>query len=140
MKKTSPFNFQLPDLVEVQKKSYQWFWDKGLRELLDEFSPIRPWGNKELELRFLDYHLEEPKYNEIEAKTHNVSYEAPLYCRVKLTNSKTKEEKEQDIFLGDFPLMTQRGTFIVNAVERVVISQLIRSSGAFFTSQMSKGV
>ncbi len=139
MIKNTLFNFQLPDLVEVQKKSYQWFWDKGLRELLDEFSPIRPWGNKELELHFLDYHLEEPKYNEIEAKTHNVSYEAPLYCRVKLTNSKTKEEKDQDIFLGDFPLMTQRGTFIVNAVERVVISQLIRSSGVFFTSQMSKG-
>ncbi|MBL7053235.1 MAG: DNA-directed RNA polymerase subunit beta [Candidatus Portnoybacteria bacterium] len=139
MKKNSLFNFQLPDLVEVQKKSYQWFWDKGLRELLDEFSPIRPWGNKELELHFLDYHLEEPKYDEIEAKAHNVSYEAPLYCRVKLSNSKTKEEKEQDIFLGDFPLMTQRGTFIVNAVERVVISQLIRSPGVFFTSQMSKG-
>jgi len=139
MNKNSRFNFQLPDLVEVQKKSYQWFWEKGLRELLDEFSPICPWGNKELEFHFLDYHLEEPKYNEIEAKAHNVSYEAPLYCRVKLTNSKTKEEKEQDIFLGDFPLMTKRGTFVVNAVERVVISQLIRSSGVFFTSQMSKG-
>jgi DNA-directed RNA polymerase subunit beta len=132
-------NFELPDLIEVQKNSYQWFWKKGLRELFDEFSPISPWGNKDLELYFLDYRLEEPKYNEIEAKAHNVSYEASLYCRVKLVNKKTKEEKEQDIFLGDFPLMTQRGTFIVNAVERVVISQLIRSSGVFFTSQFSKG-
>jgi len=139
MTKNTQLNFELPDLIEVQKKSYQWFWEKGLRELLNEFSPISPWGNKDLELHFLDYHLEEPKYDEIEAKAHNVSYEAPLYCRVKLTNKKTKEAKEQDIFLGDFPLMTQRGTFIVNAVERVVISQLIRSSGVFFTSQMSKG-
>ncbi|MBU1563979.1 DNA-directed RNA polymerase subunit beta [Patescibacteria group bacterium] len=139
MTKNTQLNFELPDLIEVQKKSYQWFWEKGLRELLDEFSPISPWGNKDIELYFLDYHLEESKYNEIEAKAHNVSYEAPLYCRVKLANKKTKEAKEQDIFLGDFPLMTQRGTFIVNAVERVVISQLIRSSGVFFTSQMSKG-
>ena len=139
MTKNSPFKFELPDLIEVQKKSYKWFWEKGLRELLDEFSPIAPWGNKELEFHFLDYHLDEPKYNEIEAKAHNVSYEAPLYCRVKLVNNRTKEEKEQDVFLGDFPLMTQRGTFIVNAVERVVISQLIRSPGAFFTSQISKG-
>ncbi len=139
MTKKSYLNYELPDLIEIQKKSYQWFWEKGLRELLDEFSPISPWGNKDLELYFLDYHLEEPKYNEIEAKAHNISYEAPLYCRVKLVNDKTKEEKEQDIFLGDFPLMTQRGTFIVNAVERVVISQLIRSAGVFFTSQVSKG-
>jgi len=139
MVKNPLFNFELPDLIEIQKKSYQWFWEKGLRELFDEFSPVRPWGSKDIELHFLDYHLEEPKYNEIEAKTHNISYEAPLYCRVKLVNKKNKEEKEQDIFLGDFPLMTQRGTFIVNAVERVVISQLIRSSGVFFTSQISKG-
>jgi DNA-directed RNA polymerase subunit beta len=139
MIKNPHFNFELPDLIEIQKKSYQWFWEKGLRELFDEFSPVRPWGSKDLELYFLDYHLEEPKYDEIGAKAHNVSYEAPLYCRVKLVNNKTKEEKEQDIFFGDFPLMTQRGTFIVNAVERVVISQLIRSSGVFFTSRVFKG-
>jgi len=131
--------FQLPDLIEVQKNSYNWFWKKGLRNLLDEFSPIKDWGSSDLELHFLDYRLEEPKHNELEAKSRNVSYEAPLYCRVKLVNNKTKEEKEQDIFLGDFPLMTERGTFIVNAVERVVISQLIRSSGVFFTSKFSKG-
>ncbi len=131
--------FQLPDLIEIQKNSYNWFWKKGLRNLLDEFSPIKDWGSSDLELHFLDYHLEEPKHDELEAKSRNVSYEAPLYCRVKLVNNKTKEEKEQDIFLGDFPLMTHRGTFIVNAVERVVISQLIRSSGVFFTSKFSKG-
>jgi len=128
-------NFHLPDLVEIQKKSYQWFWEKGLRDLFDEISPIKDWSSKDFELYFSDYHLEDPKYNEIEAKAHNVSYEASLYCRVKLVNTKTKQIKEQDIFLGDFPLMTERGTFIVNAVERVVISQLIRSSGVSFTSR-----
>ena len=138
-------NFNLPDLIEVQKNSYNWFWEKGLRNLLDEFSPVKDWGDSGLELHFLDYHLEEPKYNELDAKTRNVSYEAPLYCRVKLVNNNPisggkKEEKEQDIFLGDFPLMTKRGTFVVNAVERVVISQLIRSSGVFFTSRFLKGV
>ncbi len=132
-------NFQLPDLVEIQKKSYQWFWEKGLRELFDEISPIRPWGGRDLELYFLDYRLEEPKYTETEAKARNVSFEAPLYCRVKLVNKKTNQSREQDIFLGDFPLMTQRGTFIVNAVERVVISQLIRSSGIFFIAQALRG-
>jgi len=132
-------NFQLPDLIEVQKNSYKWFWEKGLRELFDEISPIRGWGGKDLELYFLDYHLEEPKYDEIEARSRNLSYEAPLYCRVKLVDTKTKQEKEQDIFLGDFPLMTQRGTFIVNAIERVVISQLIRSSGVFFISKFLRG-
>jgi len=131
--------FELPNLIEVQKNSYKWFWEKGLKELFDEFSPIRDWSEEELELHFLDYRLEEPKYTEIEAKVRNVSYEAPLYCRVRLVNKKTKETKEQEVFLGDFPLMTERGTFIVNAVERVVISQLIRSSGAFFTSQFLRG-
>ena len=134
------FNFQIPDLVEVQRKSYQWFWEKGLRELFDEVSPIsEKWSNEGLELHFLDYRLEKPKYGEREAKQRNVSYEASLYCRVKLVNKKTKENKEQDIFFGDFPLMTERGTFIVNAVERVVISQLIRSPGVFFTSQFLRG-
>lgn len=139
MPKKIGYDFQLPDLIEIQKKSYQWFWKKGLRELFDEISPIKDWGGQGLELHFLDYHLDEPKYDEIEAKAHNVSYEAPLHCRVRLVNAKTQQEKEQDIFLGDFPLMTQRGTFVVNAVERVVISQLIRSSGVFFTSQFLRG-
>jgi len=79
--------FQLPDLIEIQKNSYNWFWKKGLRNLLDEFSPIKDWGSSDLELHFLDYHLEEPKHDELEAKSRNVSYEAPLYCRVKLVNN-----------------------------------------------------
>ena len=139
MSKKAHLGFHLPDLIEIQKKSYNWFWQKGLRELFDEISPIKDWGGQDLELYFLDYYLDEPKYSEDEAKAHNVSYEAPLHCRVKLVNKKTKENSEQDIFLGDFPLMTQRGTFVVNAVERVVISQLIRSSGVFFTCQFLRG-
>jgi DNA-directed RNA polymerase subunit beta len=136
---TRPAKFELPDLIEIQKKSYQWFWQKGLRELFDEISPIKDWSGQGLELYFSDYYLDEPKYDELEAKAHNVSYEAPLHCRVKLVNKKTKGVIEQDIFLGDFPLMTQRGTFMVNAVERVVISQLIRSSGVFFTGRFLRG-
>ncbi|MBU1136934.1 DNA-directed RNA polymerase subunit beta [Patescibacteria group bacterium] len=131
--------FEIPNLIEVQKNSYDWFWHRGLKELFDEFSPIRDWSEDNLELYFLDYRLEEPKYSEIEAKTRNVSYEAPLYCRIKLVNKKTNQAKEQEIFMGDFPLMTERGTFIVNAVERVVISQLIRSAGAFFVSRFLRG-
>jgi len=132
-------HFELPDLLEIQKKSYQWFWEKGLRELFDEISPVREWGGRNLELYFLDYRLDEPKYDETEAKAHNVSYEASLYCRLKLVNKKTKQTKETEVFLGDFPLMTSRGTFIVNAVERVVISQLMRSPGVFFIAQSVKG-
>jgi DNA-directed RNA polymerase subunit beta len=131
--------FQLPNLIELQLNSYQWFLEKGLRELFDEISPVKDWSGKNLELYFLDYHLDESKYDEVEAKTHNASYEAPLRCRLKLVNKKTKEFKEQEVYLGDFPLMTKRGTFIVNGVERVVISQLIRSSGVFFTSQFIRG-
>ncbi len=131
--------FEIPNLIEVQRNSYNWFWSKGLKELFEEFSPIQDWSGEEVELFFLDYRLEEPKYIETEAKARNVSFEAPLYCRVKLVNKKTKQTKEQEIFMGDFPLMTERGTFIVNAVERVVISQLIRSAGAFFTSQFNRG-
>ncbi len=131
-------NFKLPNLIEVQTNSYKWFWEKGLRSLFDEISPIKDWGGKDLELYLLDYYLEEPKYTEEEAKVHNVSYEAPLRCRIKLVNKKTKQVREQDVFLGDFPLMTKRGTFVVNAVERVVISQLVRSSGVFFVETSSK--
>ncbi len=139
MPRKKDFSFKIPDLIAVQKKSYSWFWEKGLKDLFEEISPVRDWSGKDFELYFLDYRLEEPKYDEIEAKTRNVSYEASLYCQVRLVNKRTKESREQDIYLGDFPLMTDRGTFIVNAVERVVISQLIRSAGVFFTSEFRKG-
>ncbi|MCX6765145.1 MAG: DNA-directed RNA polymerase subunit beta, partial [Candidatus Nealsonbacteria bacterium] len=124
----------------MQKESWEWFWKEGLKELFKEVSPIRNYTGKELELWFLDYKLGEPKYrNDLEAKKNNDSYEAPLRVKTKLVNLKTKEVKEQEVFLTDFPLMTDRGTFIVNGVERVAIAQLIRSPGAFFTLQSVRG-
>jgi len=130
----------LPYLLELPKDSWQRFWERDLRELFQEISPIKDYTGKELELWFLDYKLDQPKYkNDWQAKENNDSYEAPLRVKTKLVNLKTKEIKEQEIFLCDFPLMTERGTFIVNGVERVAISQLIRSPGAFFTTQKIRG-
>ncbi len=129
----------LPFLVRVQLDSYQWFLKQGLRELFDEISPIKDWSGKDLELNFGDYFLDEPKCNEAEAKKYGLSYESALRVKIKLNNKKIKEIKEQEIFLTDFPLMTPRGTFIVNGVERVVVSQLIRSPGVFFTSGYIRG-
>ncbi|MFA6467080.1 MAG: DNA-directed RNA polymerase subunit beta [Patescibacteria group bacterium] len=129
----------LTDLVEVQKKSYDWFFKEGLKELFDEISPITDFIGRDLELSFLDYYLDDPKFDEVQAKNKNISYEAPLRVNVRLVNKRTSEVKEQEIYLGDFPLMTERGTFIINGVERVVVSQLIRSAGVFFTSQVLRG-
>ncbi|MCP6719234.1 MAG: DNA-directed RNA polymerase subunit beta [Patescibacteria group bacterium] len=130
----------LPYLANLGKKSWERFWDKDLKELFQEISPIRDYAKKELELWFLDYKLDKPKYkSDLEAKKNNASYEAPLKVKTRLVNLKTKEVKEQEIFLCDFPLQTERGTFIVNGVERVAISQLIRSPGAFFTSRRVGG-
>jgi len=129
-----------PYLLTLQKNSWQWLWTKGLKELFSEISPIRDHTGKELELWFLDYRLDEPKYkNDLEAKENNDSFEAALKVKIKLVDLKTKEIKEQEVFLTDFPLMTERGTFIVNGVERVAISQLIRSPGAFFTLRINRG-
>lgn len=126
-----------PNLVQVQLDSYEWFLNHGLKELLKDVSPISDWTGKELELHFLDFKLEDPKFSERVALEKNVSYEAPLKFRVKLVNKITGQEKEQELFIADFPLMTQRGTFVVNGVERVVISQLIRSPGAIFSLSKS---
>lgn len=134
----SKISLALPYLLSIQKGNWDRFWKEDLRELFQEISPIRDYTKKELELWFLDYKLEQSKYkNDLEAKVNNDSYEAPLRVRTKLVNLRTKEIKEQEVFLCDFPLMTERGTFIVNGVERVAISQLIRSPGAFFTVQMT---
>ncbi len=134
-----PSFISLPNLIEVQLDSYKWFQATGLKELFEEVSPIRDWSGKELELYFSDYYFDEPKYDESEAKKQNVSFEAPLRAKLRLVNKKTGEVKEQEIYLGEFPLMTERGTFIVNGVERVVVSQLIRSSGVFFTAENIRG-
>ena len=129
----------LPDLIEIQNKSYQWLFKEGIKELFEEISPIKDFTNRELELYFLDYYLDEPKFSETEAKLRNVTYEAALRVKTKLVNKKTGEVKIQEVYLGDFPLMSKRATFIINGIERVVISQLIRSAGVFFTNQEIKG-
>jgi len=129
-----------PDLLTIQRESWKRFWEKDFRELLSEISPIRDYTQKRLELWFLDYKLDEPEYKSgLEAREQNASFEAPLRIKTRLINLKTDEIKEQEVFFCNFPLMTKRGTFVVNGVERVAISQLIRSPGAFFTSQRIRG-
>ena len=122
-----------PDLVNHQSQSFNWFKKEGLRELFDEISPIDDYTGTKLSLRFKNYHFDAPKMTEAEARENNVSYEAPLKAVIELTNKVTGEVKEQEIYLGDYPWMTSRGTFVINGAERVVVSQLIRSSGVFFT-------
>ncbi len=129
----------MPTLVEMQTDSYDWLIKHGLKEIFDEFSPLEDYTGEEFSLEFLDYFIEEPKFDEEYVKANNISYEAPLKIRARLTNKKTKEKKEQEIFLADFPLMTPRGTFVINGVERVVISQLARSFGAYFTASFQRG-
>ncbi len=124
----------LPDLVEVQKRSYEWFLTQGIREVFHDISPIQDFtGN--LVLEFLDYQLGEPKYGEEECKDRDVTYAAPMRIKVRLINRETGEVKEQDVFMGDFPLMTEQGTFIINGAERVIVSQLVRSPGVYFSAQ-----
>jgi DNA-directed RNA polymerase subunit beta len=129
----------LPNLIEIQKNSYDWFLEEGLKQNLDEVSPLADFTGKEMELSFGEYYLDEPKYDETTAKNKNVSYEAPLRVKTSLLFKKTGEVREQEIFLTDFPLMTEKGTFIINGIERVVISQIIRSPGVFFTMNYQKG-
>jgi len=125
-------NAVMPNLIEIQLNSYKWFLEKGIRDLLDEISPIQDFSGKKLELIFLDHEIGEAKYDAETSKRKNITYEAPLKVHVQLINKETGEIKEQDVFLGAVPLMTNRGTFIVNGIERVVVSQLVRSPGVFF--------
>ena len=126
---------ELPNLVDHQNKSFDWFVEEGLGELLAEISPIDDYTGAKLSLSFKDYHFEKPKLTEQEARENNVSFEAPLKANVVLTNKVTGEIKDQEIYLGDYPWMTSRGTFVINGAERVVVSQLIRSAGVFFTRE-----
>ncbi len=130
----------LPNLVDHQNKSWDWLVKEGLGELLHEISPIDDYTGTKLSLAFKDYRFEDPKTTEVEARENNVSYEAPLKATVELTNKITGEVKEQEIYLGDYPWMTSRGTFVINGAERVVVSQLIRSAGVFFTADTSGAV
>ncbi len=128
----------LPDLIEVQKSSYDWFLEEGLREVFEDISPIQDYtGN--LILEFVDYHIEdEVKYDENEARERDANYSAPLKVKVRLINKETGEVKEQEVFMGDMPLMTEKGTFIINGAERVVVSQLVRSPGVYFVESIDK--
>ncbi len=128
---------EVPNLIEIQQKSYDWFLEEGLREMFQDISPIQDFtGN--LILEFIDYSLGEPKYTVDDAKERDVTYAAPLRVKVRLINKETGEVKEQEVFMGDFPLMTNTGTFIINGAERVIVSQLVRSPSVYFSTKVDK--
>ena len=129
---------QMPDLLEVQKNSYQWLLEKGITEVLQDVSPIVDYSGK-FAIEFVGYSIDStPKYPVEECKARDVNYAAPLRVTVRLTNKETGEMKSQEIFMGDFPLMTETGTFVINGAERVAVSQLVRSPGMYYTSTMDK--
>ena len=128
-----PEVIQVPNLIRIQLDSYEWFQREGLRGLLDEISPINDFTGNRLELRFGQYKFLEPKYCQAECRERDMTYAAPLHVNVELMVKETGEIKETEIFMGDFPLMTENGTFIINGAERVVVSQLVRSPGVYFT-------
>ncbi|HEX2142314.1 MAG TPA: DNA-directed RNA polymerase subunit beta [Candidatus Limnocylindria bacterium] len=123
----------LPNLIQTQTDSFHWFIENGLRELLDEITPITDFTGKNLELHFRDYYFEEPKFSEEECRTRDLTYSRPLKVEVDLVIKETDEVKHQTVFMGDFPWMTEQGTFIINGAERVVVSQLVRSPGVYYT-------
>ncbi len=125
----------VPNLVQVQLDSFRWFQEEGLKELFEEISPIKDFTESRFELHFISYEFKPPQFTEEECREWDMTYSAPLYVKVRLIVKETGEMKEQEIFFGDFPLMTKRGTFIISGAERVVVSQLIRSPGVYFTLQ-----
>jgi DNA-directed RNA polymerase subunit beta len=124
----------LPNLIQTQLDSFKWFCEEGLGELFTEISPIQDFTGKNLDLRFISSEFREPKYSEEECRTKDLTFSKPLWARVELVNKETGEVSEQDVFLGDFPWMTDKGTFVINGAERVVVSQLVRSPGVYFTA------
>ena len=133
-----PFLAQ-PNLIEIQTQSYGWLLTAGLKDLFEEFFPIKDRTGKELELYFLDFDFDEPKYNELQAQQKEQSYETTLRVKLKLINNSAKTAETQKIYFGDFPMMTERGTFVINGVERVVVSQLVRSPGVYFSADVLRG-
>jgi DNA-directed RNA polymerase subunit beta len=125
---------EIPNLIQHQRESWKEFVETGLGEIFAELNPIDDYTGQKLALRFGKYAFQDPKTSEIDAKENNLTFDAPLHATVELTNKVTGEVKEQEIYLGDYPWMTDRGTFIINGTERVVVSQLIRSAGVFFTA------
>ncbi|HSW77697.1 MAG TPA: DNA-directed RNA polymerase subunit beta [Candidatus Chromulinivoraceae bacterium] len=130
---------ELPNLIAHQEDSWREFVETGLSEIFAELNPIEDYTGQKLELRFKKYEFQDPKTSEKDAKENNLTFDAPLHATVELTNKVTGEVKEQEIYLGDYPWMTERGTFIINGTERVVVSQLIRSAGVFFTADVVNG-
>jgi DNA-directed RNA polymerase subunit beta len=130
---------ELPNLIEPQLESYQWFVEEALKEIFQEFSPISDYSEKKFELVFKKYELGQPKCTPEYAKENKLTYDAPLRANIVLKNKTFESEKDQEIFLADIPVMTEHGTFIINGVERVIVPQLARSYGIFFTAQEQKG-
>jgi len=128
-----PQILEVPDLIEVQLDSFRWFQEEGLRQVIEEVSPINDFTNNKLELTFTGYEFREPRHSERECRLRDLTYAAPLYVRARLLVKNSGEIKETDLFLGDVPLMTAKGTFITSGAERVVVSQLLRSPGVYFT-------
>ena len=123
----------IPNLIELQLDSFKWFIEKGLRELFDEISPIKDFTGKVMELQFLDYEFGEPKYSEEECRTKDLTFSRPLYVNVELLIKETGEIQRQRVYMGDYPWMTDQGTFVINGAERVVVSQLVRSPGVYYS-------
>ena len=125
--------FEIPNLIELQLDLFAWFVDKGLRELFDEISPIKDFTGKVMELQFLDYEFGAPKYSEDECRTKDLTFSKPLYVNVELLIKETGEIQRQRVYMGDYPWMTDQGTFVINGAERVVVSQLVRSPGVYYS-------
>ena len=134
----SQFPCELPNLVEIQTKSFKWFREEGLMEVLRDVSPITDHSEK-LVFEFVSYSIDsKPKYTVEECKERDANYAAPLKVNVRLTNKETGEVKQTDIFMGDFPIMTETGTFVINGAERVIVSQIIRSPGMYYDKSIDK--
>ena len=129
---------EMPNLIEVQKNSYKWFIDEGLREVFRDVGTITDY-NGILELNFVDFRIDEtPKYTVAECKERDVTYSAALRVTARLNNTETGEIKESEVYMGDFPLMTDSGTFVINGAERVIVSQLVRSPGVYYAVEKAK--
>ena len=129
--------YELKDLLEIQKKSYQWFIEKGIEEVFEDLFPVENFSGT-LSLEFGDYHFDEPRYSIRQSKDRETTFAAPLKVEVRLFNHETGEVKEQEIFLGDMPMMTDSGTFVINGAERVIVSQLVRSPSVYFNREVDK--
>ena len=129
--------YELKDLLEIQKKSYDWFVTTGIKEVFEDLFPVENFSGT-LSLEFGDYHFEEPRYSIKASKDRETTYAAPLKVEVRLFNRETGEVKEQEIFLGDMPIMTDSGTFIINGAERVIVSQLVRSPSVYYNREIDK--